>query len=161
MEIHVTAILMQMLNFGIVVGALSVLLLKPVRKILDERARKIAEGQAAAEAALKEKSQIAQLKDKAEQDAKQSAKSLLADARKEAEARKNELLHEAKAEVEEARAKMMKALDREKATVMESWQADFEKAVLTVSEHVMGEALDAKKHAKLIAQGLKDIAATK
>lgn len=161
MEINVLAILFQMLNFGIVVGALTFLLFKPVRKILDERSRKVAEGQAAAEDALKEKARIAQHAEQVELNAKQQAKQLIADARSDASERKNELLEEAKAEVEAAREKMLKNLDKEKAAAFASWQAEFETAVIAVAEQVIGASLDAKKHSKLIDEGLKEIAASK
>jgi len=161
MEIHVTAILLQMLNFGIVVGLLTFLLFKPVRKILDERSRKVAEGQKAAEEALQEKARISEHVDAMKKDAQKEAKHIIADARTDAQSRKAELLKEVKAEVASEREKMLESLKREKASALKAQQVEFEQAVLAVSEHVIGEALDAKKHGKLIDQGLKNIAASK
>ena len=161
MEIHVTAILLQMLNFGIVAGLLTFLLFKPVRKILDERSRKVAEGQKAADEALKEKSRISEHVDAMRRDAQKDAKKIVSEARSEAEAKKAELLKEVKAEVAEEREKMLESLEREKANALKAQQKEFEQAVIAVAEHVVGASLDAKKHAKLIDQGLKDIAASK
>jgi len=161
MEIHVAAILLQMLNFGIVAGLLTFVLFKPVRKILDERSRKIAEGQKAAEAALRERARIAEHSEEAKRDAQKEAKDIIAEARSEAKNRKAELLKEIKAEVEEERTKMMSALDREKENALKAQQKEFEQAVFTVAERVIGSSLDAKKHATLIEEGLKEIAAAK
>lgn len=161
MEIDVRAIVAQIINFGILTGALTFLLLKPVKSVLEARSRRIAEGQKAAEDALAEKSKISDLRAKAEKEAKQEAKTLLSGARQEAETRKAELLAEAKAEVEATKAKMLKNLEKEKTATLKTWQDQFEKAVVEVAETVIGEALDTKKHAKLIEQGLKRIAASK
>jgi F-type H+-transporting ATPase subunit b len=159
MEIQVTSILLQMLNFGVVVGLLTYLLVKPVRKMLEERAEKIAAGQKAAEAALREKSSIDSLKAEVEREAKAEAKKILAAARKEAEVRKEELMAEVKAEVQKARDKAVKSIETERKAALEGMHAEFEKAVLAVAESVIGASLDAKEHAALIKKSLKDIAA--
>lgn len=161
MEIHVTAILLQMLNFGVVVGALTYFLLKPIRNILDERARKVAEGQAAAQAALAEKANIEKIKADVSKEAKQEAKSLIAAAREEAESKRAEILAAAKVEAEAERTNLLDSAAKEKATLQKQWQSEFEAAVLMVAKNVIGESLDAKKHSKLIEQGLKEIAASK
>lgn len=158
MEIQVTAILLQMLNFGLVAGVLTFFLLKPVRKMLEERAAKIAAGQKAAESALSQEAAIQSLKEKAERDARGEAKKILAEAREDAQERKAALMAEIKEEVAAARQKMLDQLEAEKKAALESLQQDFEQAVLMISERVIGESIDAKKHAALIKQGLKDIA---
>jgi F-type H+-transporting ATPase subunit b len=161
MEIEVGAILAQILNFGILTGLLTFLLLKPIKSVLEARSRRIAEGQKAAEEALAEKAHIGELKAQAEKEAKQQAKTVLSGARKEADARREELMAEVKAEVEAARAKMLKTLDNEKSVQLKALQAQFEATVIEVAEQVVGQSLDSKKHAKLIEQGLQRIAASK
>lgn len=161
MEINVTAILLQMLHFGLVVGALSYFLLKPMRKILDERATKVAEGQAAAQAALAEKAEIEELKSTESKKAKKEAKDIVAAAREDAQAKSAEIVKKAKAEAEKERAEILATAQKEKAALYKKWQNEFESAVIMVSEQVIGESLDAKKHDKLIQQGLKEIATSK
>ncbi len=159
MEIQVTSILLQMLNFGAVVGLLTFLLIKPVRRLLEERAQKVAAGQKAAEEALKEKSSIDALKEKAEREARAEAKTILSQARKEVDARRTELMDELKAEISQAREKALKSVDSERKAALENMQSEFEKAVLSVAENLIGESLDAKQHSALIKKALKDIAA--
>lgn len=161
MEINVAAILLQMLNFGILVGALTYFLIKPVRSVLENRSRRIAEGQAAADAALAEKAQIDDLKAQSKKDAQQEAKTVIATAREEAETRKAEMMQEAQAEVEAVREKMLKNLEKEKAALVKEWQAQFEDAVMAVSEQVIGKSLKAEDHKKLFEKGLQDIVASK
>lgn len=161
MQIQVTAILLQMLNFGIVLGALTYLLLKPVRRILDERANRIAEGQKAAEEAIAEKASIEELKEKALKEARAKAKEFLAEARQEADKKREEWLNEAKADAVKARAKAEKALSAERVALAESMQNEFTEAVFMVAEKVLGEEIDTKQHAALVKQGLKEIASAK
>lgn len=83
MEIDIKQVLLQLLNFGILVVLFSKFMFNPIIKILDTRAKKISDGQAAAEKSLK----LA-----ADQEKKQSEK--LAEASKKAAA----IIAEAKAE---------------------------------------------------------------
>lgn len=53
MEIDIKQVLLQLLNFGILVAVFSKFLFKPILKVLDARAKKIADGQLAAEQSLK------------------------------------------------------------------------------------------------------------
>ncbi len=161
MEIQVGSILAQILNFGILTAVLTFFLLKPIKSVLETRSRRIAEGQKAAEEALAEKAHIGEMKAQAEKEAKQQAKNLIAAARTEAEDRKVELLSANKAEVEAAREAMMKAVEKEKAALLKTWQDQLETVVLEVAEQVVGESLDAKKHSKLISQAFKRIEASK
>lgn len=158
MQIQVTAILLQMLNFGIVLGALTYLLLKPIKKVLDERAARVAEGQKAAEEAVKEKASIEELKEKVLKEARAKAKDMLAEARKEVDAKRDEWMEEAKADAAKARAKAEKTLASERAAMVESMQDDFNEAVFLVAEKVLGEEISQKQHASLVKQGLKEIA---
>ena len=158
MEIQLTSILLQILNFGIVAGALTYLLFKPIRKILDERARMIAEGHDAAQKAMAERSSAEELKAKAKKEAQLEAKQLLDEARTEVSAKKAEMLKDAKAEVAEFKEKARKDAEAEKASQMVAQQSEFEAAVIAVAEKLMGASIDAKQHTDLIKRGLKEIA---
>lgn len=161
MEIQVTSILLQMLNFAAIAGGLTFLLFKPVRAELERRAQRIAEGQKAADVMIKEREQVAELKAKAQKEARQEAKVVLEEARKDADARKATLLAEAKAEAAKEREKGRKAGERERQALIEQGTAELEGAVLAISASVIGANLDEKKSAALIRDGLKKIAAAK
>ena len=64
MDIQITQILFQAINFSVVLGALTFLLYKPVLKMFDERSQKIAEGQKAAEAAIQDKEKLEEARKK-------------------------------------------------------------------------------------------------
>jgi F-type H+-transporting ATPase subunit b len=150
-----------MLNFGIVLGALTYLLLKPVRRILEERAARVAQAQKAAEETIKEKAAIEELKEKALKEARAKAKELTAEVRTEVDKKREEWLAEAKQEVVKVKEKAQKALVAEKAALLDSMKEDFAEAVFAVAGKVLGAEISAKQHAALINQGLKEIAAAK
>ncbi len=161
MQIEVTAILLQMLNFGIVLAALTYLLLKPVRKMLDERSERIAQAQKAAEETIKEKGAIDELKEKALKEARAKAKELTVEARREVDQKREEWLTEAKQEVAQVKEKAQKAITAERAALLDSMKEDFSEAVFAVAGKVLGAEISAKQHSDLIGQGLKEIAAAK
>lgn len=161
MQIEVTAILLQMLNFGVVLAALTYLMLKPVRRMLDERAERVAQAQKAAEEIIKEKAAIEEIKEKALKEARAKAKELTAEVRQEVDKKREEWLAQAKQEAAQVKEKAAKALVAEKAALLDSMKSDFAEAVFVVAEKVLGAEISAKQHGALINQGLKEIAAAK
>ncbi|MFZ1721561.1 MAG: ATP synthase F0 subunit B [Microgenomates group bacterium] len=95
MDIQLTQILFQLVNFSVVLGALTYLLYKPVLKIFDERARRIHEGQKAAEEAIETQNNIEEMKKEATTALKRERSRLLKEAQAEADAQKSALLEEA------------------------------------------------------------------
>ena len=63
MNIVFPQILFQIINFSIVMGALWYLLYEPVMKIFSERAKRIEEGQLAAQEAIAQQEKIDELKE--------------------------------------------------------------------------------------------------
>ena len=121
-------LLVQAVNFGLLLSALTYFLYKPVLRIIDERQRKIAEGVKTAEAAQK---QLADAKTEGEGivgGAARQAETLVASARmradergneivKTAEARATALLKDASDRAEEAKRQVLKESEREVARV--------------------------------------------
>jgi len=157
MEIQLTNILFQIVNFGIVLGALVFLLYKPILKLFEERSKRIAEGQKAAEEAIKEKEKIAALEEKTKKQLEKRAAEVMEKAVSEAEAEKQRIIDEAQAqaqaEIEKAKAKWAE----EKERLKESMMVEMAEAVVKVSEKVIGESLSAKKHQDLINKELTKI----
>lgn len=117
-------LLIQAVNFGLLLSALSYFLYKPVLKIIDERQRKVAEGVRTAELAEK---QLEDAKTESTQlvgDAAREAESLVAQARiraeekglevlRNAEARAKATMDDAAARAEEAKRAAIKKSERE------------------------------------------------
>lgn len=150
MEIQFPQIIFQIINFGVVFGALSFLLYRPINKILDERAKNIEEGQAAAQKALAEQASIDELKKQAKQKADKEAAKILEEATKAAAEKKSTLLAQAKTEALAEVERHRQAWLEEKRSSMQAMKAQFADAVIATAEKVVGESLTAKSHAKLI-----------
>jgi F-type H+-transporting ATPase subunit b len=157
MDIQLPQILFQIINFGVVMGALTYLLYKPIQKIMDERANKIVEGQAAAQASLDEKKQLASLRQKIEKEADRKAAILLDEAAEKATAQKREILAEARAEATAEVAKLKEQWQTEKAQLLRDLHQDTIKAVMAVSQKVIGQKLTAEVDAKFISTELTKV----
>lgn len=157
MEIDISQILFQIVNFSVVLGALTFLLYKPVMKMFMERAKRIEEGQKAAAQALAEQAAIDELKAKTETELKKKTSQVLKEASKEAEGVKEKLVAEAhtaaQAEVEKLRA----AWKTEKAQMIDNIRSEVVTSVIAISEKVIGASVDAKKHEKLIDAELENV----
>ncbi len=154
MDIEFPQILFQLVNFGVVASALTFLLFKPIKKMLDERSQRVEEAQKAAETTLAEERKLEETKKKMHRDAEREAAKILEDASQEAAAKKKELLNQAKREVAAEISQMRGDWDREKATMVEQMTQEFHTAVIEAVKKVTGVALTKKDHANLISAEL-------
>ncbi len=157
MEIDISQILFQIVNFSVVLGALTFLLFKPIMKMFAERSKRIEEGQKAAAQALSEQAAIDGLKTKTEADLKKKTSQVLKEASQEADAVKEKLLAEAREAAEAEIAKMKNAWKAEKAQLVDAIRAEMVSSVIAVSEKVIGQSIDAKKHEQLIDSELESV----
>ncbi|MCA9369353.1 MAG: hypothetical protein H6773_00840 [Pseudomonadales bacterium] len=157
MDIQLTQILFQIINFSVVVGALSFLLYKPVIKIFDERSKRIAEGEKAAAKAQKAYADIEQKQKSVEAELKKERNKVIKEAQAEATERKEVIIADAKAKAKAEHDEMRAQWENEKAMLLKKAEKDMAAAVITVAEKVIGDALDEKKASKLIDTELKNI----
>jgi len=150
MEIQPLQIIFQIINFSVVLGALTYLLYKPVLKIMDERAKRIEEGQAAAEKAVAEQAHAEDLKKQIKQKAEKEAAKILEEAQETAQVKRAALLAKAKEEALQEVERLRQAWIEEKRKSLIDLKTEFTQAVIATSEKVVGESLDAKTHSKLI-----------
>ena len=158
MDIKLELILFQVVNFGVVFGALVYFLYKPVVKLLDERAKKTADAEKAAMETLKEREEAEAIKTKTKSQAEKEAGKLLEKAKEQSVALKKELSAEAKAAIQAERAKALKNWEEEKASMIREMQKEFAQGVYSVAEKLLGKAVDKKSHAELIDKSLKELA---
>jgi len=88
MDIKLNLILFQVVNFGVVFGALVYFLYKPVVKLLDARAKKTADAEKAAAETLKEREETEVIKTKTKAQAEKEAAKLLEKTKEQATALK-------------------------------------------------------------------------
>lgn len=115
--INPTSLIGQIINFGILFFVLTKFLYKPILKILDERAKKIAQGLKTAEESIKEKEKMDSTKKEQMVQTRREVEKILAAARDEAKSLKEEIVsqagEEAKARVEKEYVKLHERLEKE------------------------------------------------
>ena len=155
MEINIAQIIFQIINFGVVAGALTMLLYKPILKTLKQRSEKIAESQKAAEQILTEKEALDKTKKQEIEKAKKESSKLMAEATKEADDKKSKLMVDARKEVKSYIEAEKGKWDKEKSQLMKNFQKELHEAVFLVTEKVLGKGIDEKTHGKLIDQSIE------
>lgn len=158
MEIKLDQILFQIINFGVVFGALTYFLYKPIVKLLDERARKVAEGMRAAEQSMTERSQVEAMKKTAKAQAEKDAAKHIEEAKKQAEQLKRELTAKMKAELAQERDRVVAAWAQEREQMLAKMHKEFATAVTTVAGKVAEASIDEQKHKTLIDKGIEELA---
>ncbi len=154
MDIQVPQIIYYLINFGVVVGLLTYLLYKPVMSMLDERSRKIEEGQKAAEKSIKDSQTAQESKAKLLKDAEQEAAHKTAEIVKKAQQQAREIIDKAKEDAaSEAERSRQESLG-EKADLIKRMHKEFESQVIKTVEKVTGATLDKSTASKLIDDDL-------
>lgn len=158
MDIQLPQIIFQIINFGVVAGALTYLLYKPVKKMLDERSAKVEEAQKAAEITIAEKHQIDEVKKKVQKEAEKEAAKILLEAKQTAEKMEKEIVMEATQKAKADVQRLYKEWEGEKAGLIKSLKINFANEVVNVVSQVIGTSIDPKTLTKQIDQSVEEIA---
>jgi F-type H+-transporting ATPase subunit b len=157
MDIQIPQILFQMVNFFVVTGALTFLLYRPVRKMLEERSNRIEEAQKAAEQTIAEKKNIEEIKAKARKEAEKQAAKMMEETTEAAAGKRKQLLADARKEAEAEKAKILQDAEAELRARMESLEHVFSEAVITATERIGLEGIDEKLSKKILDAELKQL----
>lgn len=158
MEINVLQIISQIVNFGVVFGALTFLLYKPMLKAIDERRKKTEDAERFAADAMKEKEELEGMKKRTKTQAEKDAAKIVDSTREEVKTLKTKLTKEAKEEVAAYRAKEMQKVENEVKSSLTKMEERVTKLSLAVASKVIGnEIKDAKSHKAVISQSIKDL----
>lgn len=150
MEIQLPQILFQIINFGVVVGVLTYLLYKPVLKVLDERSKRVEEGQKAAQKAIAEQEQLEETKKIVRQKAEKDAAKILEEATKVAAEKQRQVMAKAKEDATKEITRLKETWEEEKRQSLQDMKKGFADAVIAATERVIDVSLDTKSQAKLI-----------
>lgn len=113
MEINIWQVLFQAVNFGVILFVLNKVLYKPVMKMLDDRAKKINEGMAAAEKNLKEAGEIEKLKKAEVAKARKDAAAIIRQAEVEAKKAADSILEASKKKAKDEAERIVKNAESE------------------------------------------------
>ena len=158
MSIHWYQLLFQIINFGILIWVLKKFLYQPIITIIDQRNRKIEDSIKAAEANLKEKAKIEEIKKQAVMEAEKEAVKIVEAARKESAKTAKQILETARAETEEEIDKKLKMLSEklsEEETQITSRITDL---VVKATQRVLTGSLTAGQQKVIIDSEIKKLA---
>lgn len=149
--------LAQAINFGIVFLALWYFAIKPIRKLMDERSRKIAEGlaQGAQNAMLLADTQKAY--DEALAQARKEGADILTEAKRNADLKRAELLKVAEADVEALMKNGKTSLQAEKQKMLDDAKKELGSMIIQATEKVLTGTVTTKIDAMLVDHAVKEL----
>lgn len=157
MDIQLPQILFQIINFSVVLGALTLLLYKPILKLLADRAKRIEEGQKAANEAMVKQEELVALEIATKKKLESESAKILEKVTKEAQVEQQAMLAQAKAK---AQAELDGLHDKwlaEKAQLMREMQSDLVATIVATSAKVIEKEIKPKDHEALITAQLATI----
>jgi F-type H+-transporting ATPase subunit b len=148
-------LLAQFVNFAILFGLLTVVLYKPMRRMLDERSNRIKESMDQVEQ-IKEQMAKTEEQVKLQMDtARREGQDILAQAAQMGERLKEEAKGEARQEAEVIVARARTEIERERDQAIDEVKREFVDLAIRAAEKVVHESLDREKHRRLIEEVLE------
>jgi F-type H+-transporting ATPase subunit b len=147
----------QLVNFFLLLGLLSLVLYKPVMRMLHERQERIAKGLAEAELVAKRAAQAEAEYQKHIEEARREAQAIVTQAREAAGKEREAILARAQAEVQELRARAEEEIERERRAALAALQGQVADLAIAAAGQVLGQALDEPAHRRLVADFLKQL----
>ncbi len=157
MEIDIKAVLLQLLNFGILVVLFSRFAFKPILKILDTRAKKIADGQLAAEKSLKAAAELEKKQADRLAEASKKAAAIITEAKAESKKLGVELIEQAKNVAAKELGKQKEAFQKELEVEELALKKRLATLVVETTKAVLGESLKASDLKAVTAKELSKL----
>ncbi len=155
--IDVGVLIAQLVNFFLLLALLTLVLYRPVLKMLRERSERIAKGLENAELAEKRALQAEADYEKRLEEARREAQAIVAQAREAAEKERQAILARAQNEAQEIRANAQERLERERREMMSSLQDQVADLAIDAAGQVLGQAVDSAAHRRLVADFVKQL----
>jgi F-type H+-transporting ATPase subunit b len=156
-EIQLPQILFQIVNFAIVLFVLKKFLLKPIKKVLDERSDRVAEGMKAAEENIKAQEEMEKTAKAEIAKARKEAAAIVAEAKKDAEKKAAEIIEEAKADAKKAVATERRALEAAMADEKKRLQSQLAELITATTEQVLADGVNEKMQHEIIKSQIAKI----
>ena len=159
--INGTYLLIQTINFVVLLIILNKVLYKPVMDMLTKRRKKIEEGLSLTESLSKEKEKLEEQKQKVLADAGKEAKTIIEEAKKQAKRLEEEIIADAHKKAALALVKGKQELVSERKSLEAKITRNIIDMSLSISEKVIGDFLDAKTQDKLLKKKISQFTAKK
>lgn len=150
-------LLMQIINFGILVFLLNKFLYAPIVRMLDERKRKIEEGLASTKSMEIEAQKTEKNRQEIIEKARIEGKHVIEEAKKAAKRVEEELVKKAKQEAAAVVAKGHEDIEAESKRLKEQLQKESVELAALMTERILSHVLSEKEHHEIIEKRMKDI----
>ena len=154
--INLPTLITQFVNFGVLLALLWIFLHKPLQRVLDERRRRIEEGLKASETAQVEAEAARVQSDAQIQAGREEGQQLVAQAQEIAARIQREAHESAQAETEATLERARQEIQRERDVAITQLRSEFADLTINAAERVIGQAVDAGTHQRLIDDVLAD-----
>ena len=154
--INLPLLIAFVINFVILFGLLTLVLYKPVLKVLDERQAKIKESIDQAEQIREQTARSEEQIKTHIETARKEGQAIIAQATQIGERVKEEAKEGARKEAESLIAKAQAEIKQERDKTVDELRQEFASIAILAAEKVINESLDKEKHRKLIDEVLKD-----
>lgn len=158
MSIQWYQLLFQIINFGILILVLKKFLYQPIITIINQRNKKIEDSIKAAEANLKEKAKIEEIKKQAVIEAEKEAVLIVETARKESDKTGKQILLAARVEAEAEVNKKLKLLTEKLAEQESQITGRITDLVIKTTQSVLSNSLSANQQKAIIDSEIKKLA---
>jgi F-type H+-transporting ATPase subunit b len=154
--INLPTLITQFVNFGLLLALLWIFLHKPLRRVLDERKRRIEDGLKASETAQVEAEEAHVQADAAIQTGREEGQQLVVQAQEIAERIQREGRESVSRETETMLERARQEIQQERDVAIAQLRSEFADLTISAAERVIGQSLDADAHQRLIDEVLAE-----
>ncbi len=155
--INLGYLISQIVNFVLLLVILRVFLYKPIVNMLDKRREKIRTDLEEAENARSQAEAAKQEYEKQLEEAREERRSILAQAREQADKMREETLDKARVEAQDLVAKTEDEMETLRRQALAGAQDEIVELAMAAAGKVVGEALDTKAHRRLIQEFIAEV----
>lgn len=150
--INLGFLIAQIVNFGVIFLLLAVFAWRPLMRVLDERAARVAKQIEDADVAAKARANAEQEAQKILQDAHSEAARIAQEARSHGDEAGKTVVAEAEQEAAEIRQRAVEEAEEQRNRMLSNMRGQVASLAMAAAQHLIGEAMDAQKQQALVAE---------
>ncbi len=154
--INLAGLITQLVSFVILFAVLSILLYKPILRMLDQRSDRIRESLEAADKARQDAATSEQNMQSQLEEARAEGQQMIAQAREVADRFRDEELTKARTDIAAERDRAQANIQSERDAAIEELRREFAGLAITAAERVIERSLDQNAHSELIDNVLEE-----
>ena len=153
---NIPGLISQFINFGLFLVLLSVVLYKPIIRMLDQRAERIRDALSEAERAREESARSGEEVHQALAEARERAQQIMQQAQETSRRQVEELLAQARQETEAIAERSREELRREAAEIIDRGRREVIDLSMVAAERIINRSLDHDTHRELVEEVLRE-----